>query len=922
MSPGSNAIVRLGSTPRAVINDSLYYGLRSFDLVGPPRRLYSDGEYAPPIFEHGVDALRVESFDSPAALISSLPNGDNWMAQSTRSLARIHALFLVAEDPQSRLVGRAAATLAHQASLVSHVLASPELERVLIADEVGLGKTIEAGLIIRGLLDQQPGLRVLYLAPARLVRNVHREFREKLDLVFRQYSADDTSQADIRSDSLIVASIHRAVHAANRSTVVDSDPWDVIVVDECHHLSAWKANGQDANEQFALVQKLVSAQAPGGRLILMSGTPHQGQRMRFDNLVTLLRRPDEPVSAVRGRVIFRTKEDVRDWNGQPLFPRRDVRSPRVVSMGVEYQGWYNAIAALYDGAGGSEARQRAAGWARGQALQWAASSVQAGLGFLARLSVRRLRWDLSSIALRDTLLALRPYKGGTADEPVEQLYARLAHDVGRQMRDQDIQDMEDLSEDVWVPDELALEQLLRSGVSLLRSPASHAKWTVLRELLDEAPKEKIVLFAQPVETVSALVDYLEREYRVRPSIIVGGQSDDERDAQIAAFRRPDGPRLLVSSKAGGEGVNLQVARRLVHVDVPWNPMDMEQRVGRVHRFGSIQTIIVDTLVVQGTREVDAYRVAREKLQIAFGDLTDGAERFETLFARVMALIPPQEFEEFLGNAPPGPLTPQSVERLGSLVEEGLRRWQEFHDQFAGQDAKIRALDPGAAKWDDLIRFMLDRTNAESVTGCVVPDFVDAGNEVVVQEIPVPAVRIAGNCYACADIRGVSATLNGRPVPTLGINLPEVALRLREAVFPELATGAAWLRRSQQLDGLLGDASTRFLSSPASEIGVLVFLRQTIRLALGSTSEQRVEMRALLVWEDGTTEEITGDARAALLRGLLGATRQRDPAGADSWGQRLQQSERDGLPLFGRPTASEFQAGVRHAVWPIFAAVLS
>jgi len=81
-----------------------------------------------------------------------------------------------------------------------------------------------------------------------------------------------------------------------------------------------------------------------------------------------------------------------------------------------------------------------------------------------------------------------------------------------------------------------------------------------------------------------------------------------------AFWRDDGPQFLVSSRAGGEGLNLQVARRLVHVAVPWNPMELEQRVGRVHRFKSRRTIIVDTIVVKDSREVDCYRIAREKLE--------------------------------------------------------------------------------------------------------------------------------------------------------------------------------------------------------------------------------------------------------------------------------------------------------------------
>jgi superfamily II DNA or RNA helicase len=863
--------------------------------------------------------MRVTEVVDPAALLNRLTPGDNWLAQSARSLARLNALFLIAEDPQERLVGRSAATLAHQASLVRHVLTSTDLERVLIADEVGLGKTIEAGLIIKSLLDQQPGLRVLYLAPARLVRNVHTEFRSKLDILFRQFSADGRVQADIRSDPLVVASIHRAVHTANRDAVVGANPWDVIVVDECHHLSASKPGRQDANEQFALVRELIEKQPPNGRLLLMSGTPHQGNRTRFENLVSLLLHDGEDRSAISGRVIFRTKEDVRDWNGRPLFPKRDVRPPTVVTLGPEYQAWYNAIARLYDDVGGSVARRRASGWAKGQALQWAASSVEAGTGFLVRLAIRRLGWDLANSAVRQALESLRPYKGGSADEPIAALFDRVREQIRRQQSDDDDDDMEELDEEPWRPNASDLEAVLRQGVSLLQSPAASGKWRALRAILDEAPNEKVVLFAQPVETVGALRRFLELEYGEEPAVIIGGQSDDERDAQIAAFRRANGPRILVSSRAGGEGLNLQVSRRLVHIDVPWNPMELEQRVGRVHRFGSRRTIVVDTLVVHGTREVDAYRVAREKLAVAFGDLAHDSARFETLFARVMALVPPQEFEEVLGHSAPGPITEQDRERVGNLIEEGLRRWREFHAQFASQQESIRALDPGLATWDDLVSFLVDRCGAESVDGCSVPDFAESGGEIVVSNVPVRAVRIDGTVSALGDLRGDGATAaDGTHVPMIGINSASVSQRLRDAFQPPLPCGAAWLRLAPS-DDVTESMRRLDITRP---FGLCSFVRQTIQASRGTATEIHVGLKTIVVQDGRPNTELVGDDHASMIRAVLRSTRQKEPVNAAWWSDLLARTEQETLNRLGRPSQQEFEAGVRHAVWPIFAAVVS
>ena len=127
----------------------------------------------------------------------------------------------MAEDPQRRLDARQVNTLAHQVSLVRHVLDKPALKRVLIADEVGLGKTVEVGLLIQELLATNPRLRVLYLAPARLVRNVRREFA-RLELPFRQWTASDR---DARlEDQLVVASIHKAVQVQTASRCSTAAP--------------------------------------------------------------------------------------------------------------------------------------------------------------------------------------------------------------------------------------------------------------------------------------------------------------------------------------------------------------------------------------------------------------------------------------------------------------------------------------------------------------------------------------------------------------------------------------------------------------------------------------------------------------------------------------------------------------------------
>lgn len=464
------ALVRTSDSahPLTVLRVTEDFGYQIADLIHPPARLWGQ-EAAPPPFVPGIEIRRLQQHASPADLLGQLPPGDSWPGQSRRAIARLSAFFLIGEDPQRRLDTRQVNTLAHQVSLVRHVLDSPNLVRVLIGDEVGLGKTVEAGLILRELLARNPALRVLYLAPARLARNVRAELN-RLDLGVRLWVAGEEADANL-SDPRLVASIHRAVHGRNFNAVANSPPWDVLIVDECHHLNAWGEDGADPTLKYRLVKQLIDRLRPDARVILLSGTPHQGHATRFENLLDLLRRPNETDAALAGRIVYRTKEDVRDWEGQPLFPGRQVNPPTVVDLGADYRAWLVAIRAYYAPVANDNentARVRAAGWRVAQALQWATSSPQAGLGYLVRQALRA-GWTLARKALAETLPALRPYRGGRIDEPIERLYERLRKEVEQQQREPDSEELEDtpvLSSDAQ-PDE-ALAELLHQGLMVLK----------------------------------------------------------------------------------------------------------------------------------------------------------------------------------------------------------------------------------------------------------------------------------------------------------------------------------------------------------------------------------------------------------------------------------------------------------------------
>lgn len=915
----SNLLYLKPDTPYTcpVLREQDEWGLRTVDLVHPPRRFWSDQERQDVLVEERIDGRRLKPVPTPAELLQSLPLDDNWLSHGRRSINRVHAHYLICEDPQRRMDVREVETLAHQVSLVRHVLQEENLQRVLIADEVGLGKTVEVGLLLRELLAQRPSLRVLYLAPARLVSNVRREF-ERLLIPFRQWTASD---ADARlSDQRIIASLHRAVHGSNFDLMLKTAPWDVLIVDECHHLSAWSPEGSDPTEAYRLVRELVARQPQDGRLILMSGTPHQGHEVRFENLLRFLKREEEARQKLSGRVIYRTKDDIEDWNGNPVFPQRQVNDPLMVDLGPAHQQWIENIHDFYkpprDNYLVGDAKRRAAGWRCAQAMQWAASSPQAGLGYLVRQAMRA-NWNLANPILYEALAALRPYRLGPEDEPVEKLFERITKEVNRQQREADVEDIEEFGDDGsrdWLS-ECGLEDLLKEGIDLVRQ-AGDEKWEIIRrELLDHAGSEKIVLFAQPIETVSALARYLERLTGSKPAVIIGGQSDAERTKEVEAFQRKGGPQYLVSSRAGGEGINLQVARRLIHIDVPWNPMDMEQRVGRVHRFGSRDTIIIDTVVVKDSREADAYRIARDKLKLITSTMVE-RERFESVFSRVMCLLPQDELQSVLLNNSNSPFDARDEQRLADMVQVGFRAWKDFHDRFGEQQKSIQRQNPGLLTWDDVVFFLESLGGAKRLNGYQRQRFERLGANVSRVNEDALVLRLGdGNAYVCNEsgeelVYGPDGSLT----PKVGLNLKPVAELLRKHALPEQPCGAAYLRWPT------GAALPAFV--PGTPFGMSIFLRQTIKMdRMGGWLEQDQNIQCYIT--DGESNlEVTGEDKRLLLRGLFNTSVRKTAEPAEKIERSLISMEGEITQLLRRPSDDELTNQVRHAVTPLLAAIIT
>lgn len=762
---------------RAVADVSTF-GFVNYTTASWPDRVYArlDAAERPPSVLHGEPEIDVEHVATPLEYLGGVAalTGSAWPTETRRSVARLEALWLLTEDRHRLLDTSAIEPLAHQASLVEFLLSTPGLDRVLIGDEVGLGKTLEAGILIKRLAERSAGtFRVLYLTEARLVTNVIEEFR-KLELRPREWSArvQEAKLTPGDSDPLVVASMHRAV--VNAEAVGNSGPWDVLVVDEAHHLTDWSSEGTDPQQRMRLVRRIIKSRlAPGGRVILLSGTPHQGSEERFNNLLKLISSDDGNARGARGRIIYRIKDDIRDWDGRPLFPKRLVRPPTEVDGGAEYSEWLHDVHELLT----PSASSRAGGWRRAQALQWCASSPHAGLGYLVRLALRAgLRPGTISI-LKDAIAALRPYRGGQVNEPVELLADRI---MGR------LAALDEDEEEVFSDGREGLKRVLRQGVTLVQNDALGRKLDRVFGWLNENPEEKFVVFAQPVETVFMLRYRLEQQLGAGAvALIVGEQKPEERQREIERFWADAKARVLISSRSGGEGINLQVARRLVHFDVPWNPMEMEQRVGRIHRYGSAQTVIVDTLVLKDSRELRVLARARARLGKIIRDID--RERFDLLYSRTMALIPLDELASLMAGENFGPLTQADEQRIDTLIQEGYHRWLSKDQEFRGRSERLNTLERGPTTRDDFRAFLVGTLGASPEGGWQRRVLEEAGNggEPRVREEAADVVRMPdGTLGYIGRDAGIGLLHPGnpgiRPRP-VGLNDPSVVSMVRSVI---------------------------------------------------------------------------------------------------------------------------------------------
>ena len=550
--------------------------------------------------------------------------------------------------------------LPHQLYALNRAVGQDRI-RYLLADEVGLGKTIEAGLVLRELKLRGRAKRILVVAPKGLVRQWQAEMRQHFGEPFhfvepsslaalRQWRGDNAEDNPWRMHDQVICALDSVkplesrrgwsleqIQTYNRERFEDlvSAAWDLVIIDEAHRMGG-------STEQVARYKLGAALAEASPYLLLLSATPHQGKTDQFMRLMQLLDRdafPDEG-SVSRERVqpfVIRTeKRAAINAEGQPLF------RPRLTRLhAVAWQARHAAQQQLY------EAVTDYVRHGYNQAL----AAKQRHVGFLMILMQRLV--TSSTAAIRATL----EKRQAVLETP--QVQARL---------------FENLSADEWADldgeaqVDLALQanglELEKSEVETLLALArsteasgTDAKAESLLELIyklqqEEAdPALKVLVFTEFVPTQAMLADYLEsRGFAV--ATLNGSMDMEARTRTLQQFAKD--ARVLISTDAGGEGLNLQFCHVIVNFDMPWNPMRIEQRIGRVDRIGQKHVVRALNFVLEDTVEHRVRQVLEEKLAVIaeeFGvdkaaDVMDSAEVepvFDELF--VQSLQHPEAIEQ-------------------------------------------------------------------------------------------------------------------------------------------------------------------------------------------------------------------------------------------------------------------------------------
>ncbi len=466
--------------------------------------------------------------------------------------------------------------------------------RLLIADDVGVGKTIEAALIARELLDRGDIERFTVLCPPHLVDQWVTELEARFHLRPEPVTAANARRLESRippGESIFTVCPHTVVSLdyiksqSRRDLFLHTCP-EFVIVDEAHTCAA---TGQGRHQRYELLKGLTESDSR--HLVMLTATPHSGDEAAFFRLLGLLDKDYQRLADATGEdrnelreklsrnFVQRRRPDIAEWKEGNLFPKRETKELTYKLTGA-WETFFEAVldycAAIVEAAGGDERRQRMNFWGTLALMRCAASSP------VAAVSALRTRAGLD-----------------TGEEEREALLDRIFDGTSDSLPDDDV-------EPPAATDDPTLAALITQAEELAGS-SGDPKLKLLTSHLGELIADGFspVVFCRYIATAHYLGRHLAGKFKnVVVEVVTGELTSEERKEKVDALGEAD-KRLLIATDCLSEGINLQeLFDSVVHYDLSWNPTRHEQREGRVDRFGQERPVVRATLIYGANNPVD------------------------------------------------------------------------------------------------------------------------------------------------------------------------------------------------------------------------------------------------------------------------------------------------------------------------------
>ncbi|MCC6809334.1 MAG: DEAD/DEAH box helicase family protein [Deltaproteobacteria bacterium] len=580
---------------KALVAVALDVGLRVTLVKGGEAEILREAGVEEGLRQYVIRAGKAEQTISEAMLRAPLPSGDlvTMFGEGRFGDAKDYALreqtLKLDDERRCDALGAMLASRVrvqpHQIGVVQRVLSAPR-PRFVIADEVGLGKTIEAGMIFSAL--RQAGLckRVLIVVPSHLsvqwLIELQQKFNQRFVLMDSERLRNDEEGEGWRTNDHVITSLELLQrNEKHRAAVADPEAyWDLVIIDEAHHLKG---------EQAYVTAKGLAANAWG--LLLLTATPMHVDPGEYKKLLALIDERTAPDDA-RLKKMMETQASLGGIVRQMLGGDRDAEATLKERFADD--------AALQDLSGDALIDYVAETYSLSEQL---VRNRRAVVGGFADRVLHVHPVLLSEAELQGNQAALADAaKGGLRGAPLATLVKQL--DSG-------------------------IAQKAKAFVDLLA-----AIWK--RE--DDA---KILVFTEARETLDMLQARL-GDQGEEALVYHGDLSLVDRDRQVARFRDPEGPRVLLCTEVGGEGRNFQFAHHLVHYDLPWSPGVIEQRIGRLDRIGQKKPISIHVFDVPGTFAAEVLALMRDAVGVfreTVGGLDAVLEEIEREIAELVLRAP-------------------------------------------------------------------------------------------------------------------------------------------------------------------------------------------------------------------------------------------------------------------------------------------